>query len=329
MVDFVDRHYLDVNAMAYGFANSNAGISFSFQGTSLELYLSSTSYNRFTYNYASVYIDDREPVVLCIDKEGWQTAADDLDGESVHTVRVLKRSEANVGAYLIHKVRLSEGARLFEAEKPKTDRRIQVLDDSITCGYGSLWDGVESEEITLWKDGTNTYATMLADYFGASLVNICISGIGVGNDRNEPYQLLPHYKKQDNFINIDCDFSLFVPDVFVIALGTNDVGQNNGYDSFIKNACEMVHFIRQQYPDAHLVWTYGVMGAPSYANTIKGAIDRLIKEGETKLTFLQSTPPTAEEGFGLYGHPSMAVHRRMADELITHIGEVTGWEKAE
>lgn len=328
-VTFTGRHYLDVNAMAYGFANSNAGISFCFEGTSLELYLSSTAYNRYTYNYVSVYIDNREPVVVCIDKEGWQLVADDLDAESVHRVRVLKRSEANAGAYLIHKIRLSDGARLFEAEKPVTNRRIQVLGDSITCGYGNLWNGGGSEEVTFWEDGTNTYATMLADYFGASLENICISGIGVGNDRNKPYSLLPHYKKQDNFVETDCDFSIFVPDVVIIALGTNDVGQGNGYDDFMENACEMVRFIRQQYPEAYVVWTYGAMGAESYATIIQDTVDRLIEEGETRLTFLQTTPPTQEEGYGLHGHPSLAAHRRMADELIAHIGELTGWQKAQ
>lgn len=327
-VRFIGRNYFDVNAMAYGFSNSNAGVTFTFAGSSLEVYLSSVSYTKFTYNYVCVYIDDCDPVVLCVDHEGWQTVTTGLDKNVQHVVRILKRSEANVGAYLLHKIRISENGHLFKPEEPKTNRRIQVLGDSITCGYGTAWDQSKSEEITKWEDGTNTYATMTADYFGASLENISISGIGVGNNHNEPYPLLPHYKKQDNFVNIDCDFTQFVPDIIVIALGTNDVGQKNDYNEFIENAVELVHFIRKQYPGAQIVWMYGAMGAPSYASTIQGAIDKLKTEGETRLSFLKTTPPTQEEGYGLYGHPSLAAHKRMAKELIEYISDLTDWKKA-
>ena len=326
-VSFIGRHYLDVYAMAYGFANSDAGVEFAFKGTSLELYLSSTAYVQYTYNYVCVYIDNRDPVVLCVDHEGWQTAAEGLDKNTLHSVRILKRSEANAGAVLIHNARISEGGRLYRAEPAKTNRRIQVLGDSITCGYGTLWDKSVSREVTKWEDGTNTYATMTADYFGASLENICISGIGVGNDTNKPYPLLPNYKKQDNFVEMDCDFSLFVPDVIVIELGTNDYGQQNSHDEFIENATELVDFIRSKYPKAYIVWYYGTMGSLSYCSTIQDAVDGLKAKGDTRISFLRTTPPTAAEGYGLYGHPSLAAHKRMANELITCIEKLTGWKK--
>lgn len=102
-----------------------------------------------------------------------------------------------------------------------------MLGDSIACGYGNLWTGEEPENVTKWEDGTNTYATMVAQRFGASLDMVAISGIGAGNAKNEPYPILPVYKQRDNSVTEPADFGSFVPDVVIIGLGTNDVGRQN------------------------------------------------------------------------------------------------------
>lgn len=324
-VTMIGRNHIDMETLSYSFTNSASGISFCFSGSSLDVELASTTYSENTYSYISVYIDESGPQVLCIDRPGWQTVTQDLDPGVIHTAKILKRSEANFGSVIIPAFRISEEGLLYRTKEPKTVRRIQVLGDSIACGYGNMWDGSISEEITFYEDGTNTYATMIAESLESELDMVCISGIGAGNDRNSPYPILPHYMNQDNYVSIEFDFCSFVPSVIIIGLGTNDVGQNSEHQEFIDNAVTLVRFIRSKYPEAEIIWTYGAMGSQGYITTIQSAIDLLVAEGDNKLHFLVTDPPTAEEGFGLHGHPTVKAHERLAAELTTLIRKLTGW----
>ncbi len=326
-VHFIGRYHVDAQAVAYGFYNVAAGFTFAFMGTSLELALSATAYQEYNLNYVAVTIDDREPVAVCIDKDGWYMIADDLVEGVTHTVKVLKRTMSNAGAVCVKKIRLSEGARLFRVPV-MTEHRLQVLGDSITCGYGTLWDGSDTEEVTKWQDGSNSYAVMTAERLNAELQVIAISGIGVGNAANEPYALLPHYKQEDMFNNIECDFSAYVPDAVIIALGTNDFGQGNPPEIFKVNATRMIKFIRKQYPDAIIVWMYGVMGGASYSGVIQEMVEQLNAQGEKDLYFLPMDPPNQNEPIGQHGHPGQMTHVRMADQLTAFLCNVTGWSDA-
>ncbi len=325
-VRFFGRHHVNIEKAVYGFYNSAAGITFGFTGSSLELRLSAGAYIDHWTNYVMVYIDDREPVPVRIGKEDWYTVATDLDPELRHTVRVVKSSMSNAGPVYIHKARLSQGARLYSVPVTTT-HRIQVLGDSITCGYGTRWDGKE-EEVTVFQGGDNSYAVMLAEALNAELEVVAISGIGVGNSEgNKPYPLMPAYLQQDMQNGVDCDFSRYVPEVVVIALGTNDVGHGNPASEFQANGKQMVQFIRQQYPDAIIVWTYGVMGGDSYTANVEEMIVDLRAAGDKKVYFLEMDPPTAEEApYGQHGHPGQKTHRRMAQELAEFISHLTGWE---
>ncbi len=324
-VRMLGRYHLDITRAVYGFYNSAAGITFAFDGTSLDLHLSAGQYIENWINYFMVYIDDQEPIPVRIEKDGWYTIATDLDPDVRHTVRVLKSSMCNAGAAYIHRVRLSEGAKLYSVPVTTT-RKIQVIGDSITCGYGTRWDGIEEDEVTMYQGGDNSYAVLLAEQLNAELEVIAISGGGVGNNAGDkPYSVIPSYKQQDMHNGIECDFSKFVPDVVVIALGTNDQGHENPPSEFIANGADFVRFIRQQYPDALIVWTYGVMG-DSYSTHIEEMIVDLRAEGEKNVYYLQTTAPTMDEApFGQHGHPGQKTHIRMANELEAFIRDLTGW----
>lgn len=322
-VRFLGRHHLNVQNIAYGFYNVAAGIVFDCETTSLELQLSASAYGEHNLNYVAVYIDDREPISICVSGMGWYTVAEDLEPGVRHTVRVVKRTMTNAGAVYVHQVRLSEGGRAW-INADVRPHRIQVLGDSITCGYGTLWDGSDSEDVTVYQAGDRSYAVTAAQLLNAELEVIAISGIGVGNAVNEPYPLLPNYQQEDMHNGIDCDFTKYVPEVVVIALGTNDVGHGNPIDVFANNAENMIRFIRQQYPDCIIVWTYGAMGAPSYGEGIRQMIEDLTAGGMKDLYYLPFTP-SADEPMGQHGHPGQQAHDRMGLELAQFISQITGW----
>ena len=324
----VGRYHLNTGFSAYAFSNSGAGISFAFKGTSLEVKLASSAYNESNYTYAAVYIDDREPIAIKVTKSGWYTVAEDLEPEMLHNVRILKRSESNCGILVIETIKISEGGELYTAKPYPTDRKIQVLGDSITCGYGNLYNGGTYSCYTDVEDGTYTYATILGERYGAELDTVCISGIGLGTPDNEPWPILPAYKQQDNASYSDFDFTSFVPDVIIVALGTNDDAQGATHDEVKTAGTELIEFIRSKYPDAHIIWSYGIMSRGSM-----NAIDELIKsqqaKGDTKLHFLPTQADEANEGIGLYGHPNKKTHERMANEIGALIEQLTGWTPVE
>lgn len=321
-VRFMGRHHLNVQEIAYGFYNTAAGIVFDCKTTSLKLEMFASAYMEHWLNYVAVYIDDREPISICVSKPGWYTVAEDLEPGVLHTVRVVKQSMSNAGAVYIRTVELSEGGRAWTNTDVRP-HRIQVLGDSITCGYGTLWDGFDSEEVTVYQGGDRSYAVKLAKMLDAELEVVAISGIGVGNADNEPYPLLPSYLQEDMHNGIACDFSRFVPEVVVIALGTNDHGHQNPIEVFASNAAEMIRTIRQQYPDAIIVWTYGAMGAP-YGPRIAEMIADLAAEGMEDVYYLPFVP-RGEEPMGQHGHPGQEAHDRMAEELAELISQLTGW----
>ena len=136
---------------------------------------------------------------------------------------------------------------------------------------------------------------------------------------------MPSYKQEDMQNNVTCDYSAFVPEVVIIALGTNDDGQGNPPEVFQANARQMIRFIRAQYPDAVIVWTYGVMGSAGHKDVIREMVEKMNAEGETNLYFLPMERPLADEPYGQHGHPGQKTHERMADELTAFLCEITGW----
>lgn len=323
-VRFIGRHHLDTRRVAYGFYNVAAGITFTFSGTSLELRMCASEYREYNLNYVAVSIDGGEPVPICVDREDWYTVAEGLTPDVPHTVTVLKRTMSNAGAVYIQKARLSDDGKLFTPSQAPT-RRIQVIGDSITCGYGVLWDGSDTEEVTKWQDGTNSFAAIAARRLGADLEVIAISGAGVGNEELSPYPMMPSYRQEDMQNNVPCDFTAYVPDVVVIALGTNDDGHKNPHDVFTNNSVEMIRFIREQYPEAVIIWTYGAMGSSTYGTVIQNMIEEVRISGDSNVYYLPTSRPQADEPMGQHGHPGMKTHERMADELVALICRITGW----
>ncbi len=325
-VRFFGRHHVDAEKSAYGFYNSAAGVTFAFTGSTLELHLSCSNYIENWINYVMVYIDDREPVAVRIEKDDWYRIAADLDPEMKHTVRVVKSSMSNAGAVYVHAIRLAENGMLFSVPAT-TDHKLQVIGDSITCGYGTRWDGVEENEVTMFQGGDNSYAVMLAQKLNAELEVVAISGIGVGNDEgNKPYPILPSYKQEDMQNGVACDYSKFVPDVVMIALGTNDDGHGNPAAEFQHNGKILIDLVRENYPDAIIVWTYGVMGSDAYTAHVQELIADVRSAGDEKISFLKIAAASAEEApHAQHGHPGQKTHARMAQVLAQYISDLTGW----
>ena len=70
------------------------------------------------------------------------------------------------------------------------------------------------------------------------------------------------------------DFSSWQPDIVVINLGTNDKGIPTPVDDETLKAkvLELFADIRDHYPQAQIVWAYGLMG------TAGGSVEQVVRE---------------------------------------------------
>ena len=82
--------------------------------------------------------------------------------------------------------------------------------------------------------------------------------------------------------------------------------------------------VRRVYPDAWLIWSYGLCNT----NMEAAARQALEDVGDEHAVYLPLTPPISEEAgeVGACGHPNLKAHRRFADILILQIAELTGWQ---
>ena len=321
------RYYVDKSSKVCYFSNTYAGIDFCFKGTSLEVDFIATEYKVNLNAYAKVFVDNLEPIDMKIATLGYMPIVKDLKDE-IHTVKIVKRNESNSNAMGIRKLKISEDGTFYTAKKPETERKIEVLGDSITCGFGNLYTSGNSVDVSSFEDGTKTFAVMAADHFKAQLQEVAISGIGIAcTATGDPYKVIDTYIKKDARSTEDYDFKSYIPDVVVIALGTNDSAGKASTDEFIKQANILIDTIRKNRPNAQIIWTYGVMNnnlVPTITEIVKSYNDK----GDKKIYFVVDESPKEDElPMGLYAHPSYATHKRMANTLINKIAEVTGWSK--
>src|ERR1043165_2051374 len=105
-------------------------VSLKFKGTAINAKLSDGGKNRVQF-----IVDGKPAKVLAPKGAGavYSLAGDLPDGE--HTVAIMKRTEASQGALQFLGFQLSAGGKALE--QPPAKRRIEVIGDSISCGYGN------------------------------------------------------------------------------------------------------------------------------------------------------------------------------------------------
>ncbi|MBR1392895.1 MAG: GDSL family lipase [Ruminococcus sp.] len=225
-------------------------------------------------------------------------------------------------------------------------RRIEIIGDSITCGYGVDAESEKETFSTMTEDCTKSYSIKTAKLLDADYSLFSISGYGIISGyttSNKPVseQTIPQYYNKLGYTwntgfgtekpeNIDWDFSKFVPDVIVINLGTNDMSYTggraerqeeykNGYIDFLKQ-------VREKNPSARIFCTLGIMGT-TLNSTMREAVEAYSAEtGDTNITAFDFPQQNgAEDGLGADWHPSDTTHTKSAELLAAKIKEDMGW----
>ena len=313
------RHTEIDGCLAFDWTNS--GFAFNFNGTGFILSLG--SYIADAPAYVRITVDGKQKQRFAVVNGSEKLIIEGLS-DSRHRVEVLKITEGESKLRFDTVTLLGNGASL---RKPPlaSPRRIEFIGDSITCGYGVLGLHTDPTYLTYQQDGTRGYAYMTAEKFGADARFIAISGKGIVCNCNGDREDVKagQYCSYQSRTGGECNDG-WVADVVVINIGTNDCGGPAPDDEFVLAAKALIAKVRSRYPEAQIVWMYGMM-SQLYKDTLRKTV-REVAKTDNKVHFLfVDTVFGNESETGANGHPNVRAGVRASAALYKKIRSVTGW----
>jgi lysophospholipase L1-like esterase len=305
---------------------SGSSIIAKFEGTALNVKL------RGNNDQFQVVIDGKPTSVISLkgDQTVYPVAQGLADGS--HTVELFKRTEALFGTVQFLGLQLEKGKKL-QALPARPTRRIELIGDSITCGYGNEAPKKEDRFSANTENNYLTYGAITGRELGAEYTCIAWSGRKLWPDNTIPEiygRALPQDAKSA------WDFTSWKPDVVVLNLGTNDFGSKNPERKGWTDACQaFIRTIRKNYPEAHIFCAVGPMMSDGYPpgnkalSTIRGyltgVVDEANKAGDKRVHFLEFATQDQANGIGADWHPSVKTHQIMAEKLVAAVTKELGW----
>lgn len=260
----------------------------------------------------TVTVDDRAPEVLPVTPgEHRYVLATRLDVTRPHRVTIVRESEALAGEHQLLGFELVPGGELLATPEPPARRRIEIIGDSITCGYGILGRGADCSFSFATERASLAYGARLGRALDADVTTVCWSGRGVYRNYDEPdAPTMPQLWTP----------ARVAPDAVVVNLGTNDVlaprapldpeELERAYDTFLGR-------IREAYPAPLIVVVVSPMLEGEVrtraAAILARVVERRSKAGDPRVLLV----PLPEQGdrVGCDAHPNEEVHAAMAKEL--------------
>lgn len=308
------------------FAWSAAGATLRFRGTGLRVELTDVPNPDDTpdTDWLSVTVDAQPPRALALRRGRHVYTLAERLAPGDHVVRFRKRTEPEVGTVTLHGFELAPGGRLLAP--PTRGRRLRVIGDSVSAGYGVEGAGGACHFSAATEDATRAYAAVASELLGAELILAAWSGKGVvQNFAADGRETMPAL------------FARAIPgepegpradvgpvDALVVNLGTND------YHRSLPDAGVLAARLRSLLTEAERE----AAGAPtvlvltplladdhprSGARThLRGVLAGLVAEAPTRRSLVEQYVDP-REGVGCDFHPSARTHERLGRELAAHL----------
>jgi lysophospholipase L1-like esterase len=274
-------------------------------------------------NEHQVVVDGR-PVTKISTKRGVDSyvLADGLpSGE--HEIELLRRTEASFGPTVLMGVDVIGGALVAAPTKPR--RRLEIVGDSISCGYGNEGDSATCSFSAETENHYLSYGAVLARSLDAELTTVAWSGRGVVKNYNgEPGEKLGVL--YDRVLPAE-EASVHVEhagaDAVIVNLGTNDFSTepDPSEADFSAAYVALLQKIRRNHPQAFVLCTIGPMlggeDLEKAARAIGHAVE--VRKGQGDLRVKSYVLTTRNDNPGCDYHPGIATHRAMAEELMKQL----------
>lgn len=261
--------------------------------------------------------------------------------DDVHEVMLFKRQDScHVMTFL--------GFEIGEKEEvlsmpPKTNRRIEVFGDSVSAGEVSealLFEGKEDPAHNgEYSNSWFSYAWMMARRLNAQIHNTSQGGIALMDQTGwflqpeavgmetvwDKIHYNPFFGKSTTW-----DFSLYIPQVVIVALGQNDshpidyMKENGNEDMAIRWKEHYKAFLKQlrtTYLNANIICCTTLLCHDiSWDNAIGQAVSEMQDKKITQYLFQRN-------GKGTPGHLRIPEAKEMAEELVAYIESLSieGW----
>lgn len=239
-----------------------------------------------------------------------------------HIIKVNKANEAGFGLAELNNMKYPEGGSL-KATATK-DVKFEFVGDSVTCGN-------QINPTTGAEDGMGSYAYLMSQKFNAETNIISVSGRGLmagweqengwALGRNAEMNTIYEYTSYFRDKATKWDKKSYTPDVIIVNLGNNDLGPATGVTAseYCSEAVKFSNKLRADYPNAYILWVYGIFVNRNYSEEIASAIAGI---GDTNIEFLYMN----QYNGGVQDHPSYAQHKTITDILSKKVSEKTGLE---
>jgi lysophospholipase L1-like esterase len=315
-------------------------VRFRFRGTGVDVIFNDKSVGGDQHtNYVNILVDGENAAVVKLGHGShyYKGARDLPPGE--HVVEIVKRTESYAGT--IQFLGVSLQGELLEPP-PAPAKRLEVIGDSITCGYGNevvIYAPNNTEPNTGYhsvnEDISKAYGTLIGRRLGMEVVTTCISGTGVYRNLNgkTDYTVPALYERVfPNELKPLWAYNHYIPDAIVINLGTNDfnvldenkVPTEPPEAEFKAAYKQFVLRLRQLYPHALIVCSVGPLMNDNYPRGqnrwthIKEWVSSMVEDvrtstGDLDVHFFAYTP--IGEPYGEDWHPTAKAHAQMAQEM--------------
>jgi len=282
---------------------------------SVKVNLSSTR----TDSLLNVSVDGKAPTIVHVPNgTSTVTLAKNLS-KGEHTIRVESGTSVRQGT--LNAASLQFLGELSANSNEQSRLKIEVLGDSISCGWGLDGDNSMStstlsvaEQVAI-SNSYYSYAAQTARLLDADLqvVAQCAQTIPA------VHGFFPNLNKRSG--TPKWDFENNQQDIVIINLGTNDEWQGTGLNNAnytaeksLANIKALLTDVREAYPDAYIIYVYGMM-RKTYEPQYQQAINEM---NDDKAFYVDMTAYKSTDGFD-GNHPKRDSHTAVANALASFI----------
>lgn len=344
--------YLDYKGIRY-FDYSSSGFCFVMKGkkAAAKIISDSDKWDDNTKGILGVFVTESEDTswksfpeepakIIVLDKNENDCVLFESENEKTVCIRVLKLSEAAFG-YAGFKNLEIEGELLKESHSPIGNKNLEIIGDSITCGYGVEGEWGKDVFTTKKERSDKSYSFLIAKKLNANLQCCSWSGIGITSNYVDPETInLPDTKwlmpalwpYTDKSLSLRLgiepevwDEKKFSPDVVLINLGTNDISWVRGKEdrrlNYVSGLRQLIETIHRRSPNAKICCCLGVMGQ-ELCDSVFEAVNLFGQDfPKVPVKALKLEMQKEEDGIGTDWHPSRKTQSKIADFLETELKE--------
>lgn len=287
---------------------------------------------RANWPVVSVSIDGSAPKRIEVQEETVHLVLLKESSSAAHFIRIAKATE-NGKTFLALRRFSYDGT--FEMPCLPHRKRMLVIGDSITCGFGLyVSNDPQRTFYSTDEDYAVTYWSLAAKELDLEAEALCLSGTTL--ERHEgflsDYCIRDLYPYTDRILQEKLDkYAPLQPyvsaphDIVVVNIGTNDAfailfgNEENGEANFEEAYLRFLKQLRQdEGADAQILCCLGPMNHYLY-DMIRSAVE---KTGDARITAMKFQLMHPRDGIGAMGHPNAATHNVMAKQLTKKLKEL-------